>query len=138
MLWPSMRRWKFQRTCIGKLPASDWCLMSVCGATSAMLAVTTAPSSASVPPCWLHSVAGVAFGEPVRHLAEEAEQRRLWNTPISAVASVITAMRLHARCSARRTRSAFRAAGRACVGCGYDEPFEESEHGLSVGMYGCG
>ena len=30
MLWLNIKRWKFQRKRIGKLPAKIWCLISVC------------------------------------------------------------------------------------------------------------
>ncbi len=50
MLWPSIRRWKFQRSRIGRLIASVWCLTMVCSATTAMLATSSPAIHASVVP----------------------------------------------------------------------------------------
>ena len=90
MLWPSIRRWKFQRSRIGKLPASAWCLNSVCSATTQRCwPSSTAPSSSSVPPL---------LGPQLRRLDLRASQSTMRpsianssasKAPIAAVSSVI-------------------------------------------------
>ncbi len=50
MLWPSISRWKFQRSRIGRFTASVWCLTMVCSATTPMLITRNAASHISVVP----------------------------------------------------------------------------------------
>ena len=49
MLWPSINRWKFQRSRIGKLMASAWCLKMVCSPTTTIEASMMPVSQ----PSWL-------------------------------------------------------------------------------------
>ena len=58
MLWPSIRRWKFQRSRIGRFTASVWCLTMVCSATTRMLAASAAAGHASAVPRSCHNCAG--------------------------------------------------------------------------------
>ena len=58
MLWPSISRWKFQRSRIGKFAASVWCFRIVCSATSTTLAVRMPASVNNVPRCSTHSCEG--------------------------------------------------------------------------------
>ncbi len=51
MLWPSIRRWKFQRSRIGKLPASVWCLTMVCSAIGQRAGQQDAAEQQQVPRC---------------------------------------------------------------------------------------
>jgi hypothetical protein len=91
MLWPSIRRWKFQRSRIGRLPARDWCLNIVCAAISSGLAISTPPSSSRLPRCCVHSCDGSAF-------ASQSTMRPIMlnssasNTPQPAVKTVIAAI----------------------------------------------
>ena len=91
MLWPSIRRWKFQRSRIGKLPDSAWCLNIVCSAASTMLPASTAASTASVPPSRAQSsAAGTAASQStMRPIMAKSSASK---APMAAENSVISAM----------------------------------------------
>ena len=88
MLCASISRWKFQRSSIGKLPASVCCLIEDCSATTPMLAISTPPSSSSVVRCSTHSRAGstAASQSTMRPIMLNSSAS---NAPMAAVSSVI-------------------------------------------------
>ena len=77
MLWRSSRRWKFQRSRIGKLPAIAWCLNIDCSATSSVLPSSTAASSSSVRAVLGPQPRRLQRAQPVDDAAEHGEEQRL-------------------------------------------------------------
>ena len=91
MLCASIRRWKFQRSSIGKLPASACCLSSDCTATSTRLAVSTPPSSSRLWPWSAHRRAGVVALSQSTTRPRNANSSAS-NAPMTAVHKVIAIM----------------------------------------------
>ena len=83
MLCPSISRWKFQRSSMGKLPKSVCCLIIDCSATSTMLAASTAPSISSRCPCSAQSCAGCTF-DSQSTMPPSMPKSRASNAPIPA------------------------------------------------------
>ena len=78
MLWPSIRRWKFQRSSIGKLPTSVCCLIGDCSATTQRAADQHRRRAAAACRAARPTAAPAATAaEPVDDAAEHAEQQRL-------------------------------------------------------------
>ncbi len=105
MLCASISRWKFQRSRIGKLPASACCLIADCSATTAMLAVSTPASASSVVRCSIHSRAGAtaASQSTMRPIMLNSSAS---NAPIAAVSSVIARMYLRSPSEHDQTNAA--------------------------------
>jgi hypothetical protein len=91
MLWPSIRRWKFQRSRIGKFAASAWCLRIVCSATNSTLPARMPASSSSVPRCTVHSCAGSTAASQSTMRPSIANSMAS-NTPMTAVHSIMPKM----------------------------------------------
>ena len=90
MLCSSIRRWKFQRSRIGKLLNTPWYLNRACKATKTMLAPSTTASSVSVCACCCQSWAGVVLPSKSSTWAIMLNSNAS-NAPIAAVKSVISA-----------------------------------------------
>jgi len=88
MLCWSRRRWKFQRSRIGKFAASAWCFSIVCSATTSGLPARIAASSNRLPRCSVHSRAGSTAASQSTTRPSIANSSAS-NAPITAVQSVI-------------------------------------------------
>ncbi len=91
MLWPSISRWKFQRSRIGKFANSTWYLSSANSATTSGLAASTAPSSSRLCRSRVHSSAGSTLASTSTSLPSIAN-RPASKAPISAVQNIIVKM----------------------------------------------
>jgi hypothetical protein len=58
MLWPSISRWKFQRSRIGKFAASAWCFRKASRATTSGLAAMIEARNNSLPRSFAQNCAG--------------------------------------------------------------------------------
>ena len=74
---PSIMRWKFQRSRIGKLPTSVWCLSVVCSATSSGLAARIAGQQQQRAALLRPQLRRLHVAQPVDDVAQHREQQRL-------------------------------------------------------------
>jgi hypothetical protein len=91
MLWPSISRWKFQRSRIGKLANSTWYFSSANRPTTSGLSASTAASSSRWWRCSDQRLAGSMLASQSTTLPSMANSSAS-NAPIRAVHRVITAM----------------------------------------------
>ena len=91
MLWPSIRRWNFQRSSIGKLPKITCCLIVDCSTTSSTLPASTAPRNSRRSRSLAHSSAGATV-ESQSTMLPIMLNRYASNAPIAAVSSVVASI----------------------------------------------
>ena len=135
MLWPSISRWKFQRSSIGKLPNSVCCLIVDCSATSTMLPASTPPSSSRRAALLRPELRGLHFRRASRRCrpASRTAAPRTRRSPRSAASCASRYLRRpfeHAHRNAKKPRGGV--IGRR-LGIGVDQAFEEAEHAGTPG-----
>ncbi len=134
MLCASISRWKFQRSSIGKLPASACCLIADCSATTAMLAASTAASASSVPRSSVQSCAGATAASQSTILPIMLKSSAS-KTPIAAVSSVIASRYLRSPREQAQRKAAKPRGGVAggASGKGSTSRSNQGSTGVSVG-----